>query len=66
LIDTTCDRIRKLADNADGLDDGRRERRGRVDRELELALLAIVARELLEEEGGADLIDGGIRRSAKS
>lgn len=33
------------------LDDGRRERRGRVDRELELALLAIVARELLEEEG---------------
>lgn len=33
------------------LDDGRRQRGRRVDRELELALLAVVARKLLEEEG---------------
>lgn len=37
-------------DRVVGLDDGRRERRSRVDRELELRLLAVVSRELLEEE----------------
>jgi hypothetical protein len=37
-------------DRVVGLDDRGRERRSGVNRELELRLLAVVARELLEEE----------------
>lgn len=38
-------------DRVVGLDDGGRDLRGRVDRELELGLLAIVHRQTLEQEG---------------
>jgi len=37
-------------DRVVGLDDGRRDLRGRLDREVELGLLAVVDREALEEE----------------